>query len=387
MSDFQKEFVKSRLAKLPPEAPPLLDDADDTAAPHHDDDSSSASSASSTGTVVPSPGKNLFARPSGLSPRQRPSSLSWTDFYARELFLEEDVGDLHIVHHAYITPPTGSGPLFVMHHGAGSSGLSFASCSGEIRKLLPEAGILSVDARYHGSTTVSGAKGHEDEKIEPDFRLETLSRDLLFVIDQTRSQMGWETLPDLVLANGCNLRIGDGRTSEYGQLPLYATEELSVVEFRNRMAHPLSNNPQYHVSTGLCALIAPRRREPRRPIAAVGVEDEFGGYEAILGGMVRGTEQEVSRSQRRKAPAAGWDGPAGQGADDWADAGKVSTPGDPRRGTLHPRRPTQQDGSDPGGLLQAKRPQRARPAAKVYNSKLFKKFSSKAGLMVRQRGP
>lgn len=134
-----------------------------------------------------------------LSSRQRPSSLSWTDFYARELFLEEDVDDLHIVHHAYITPPTGSGPLFVMHHGAGSSGLSFASCAAEIRKLLPEAGILSVDARYHGSTTVSAAKGHEDAKIEPDFRLETLSRDLLFVIDQTQSQMGWEALPDLVL--------------------------------------------------------------------------------------------------------------------------------------------------------------------------------------------
>lgn len=30
-----------------------------------DDDSSSASSASSTGTVVPSPGRNLFARPQG----------------------------------------------------------------------------------------------------------------------------------------------------------------------------------------------------------------------------------------------------------------------------------------------------------------------------------
>lgn len=46
---------------------------------------------------------------------------------------------------------------------------------------------------------MSAAKGHEDAKIEPDFRLETLSRDLLFVIDQTQSQMGWEALPDLVL--------------------------------------------------------------------------------------------------------------------------------------------------------------------------------------------
>jgi len=36
-----------------------------------DDDSSSASSASSTGTIVPSPSRNLFARPQGydISPR------------------------------------------------------------------------------------------------------------------------------------------------------------------------------------------------------------------------------------------------------------------------------------------------------------------------------
>ncbi|KAL1970465.1 hypothetical protein VTN77DRAFT_4109 [Rasamsonia byssochlamydoides] len=203
MSDFQKEFVKARLAKLPPQAPPFFDEADEDAT--HADDSSSASSASSTGTIVPSPSKNLFARPTGLPTRNCPSSLSWTDFYARELFLEEDVGDLHIVHHAYITPPTGSGPLFVMHHGAGSSGLSFAACAGEIRKRLPEAGVLSVDARYHGSTTVSATKRRDqevdgkDEKIEPDFRLETLSRDLVFVINETRSQMGWEALPDLVL--------------------------------------------------------------------------------------------------------------------------------------------------------------------------------------------
>jgi protein phosphatase methylesterase 1 len=88
-----------------------------------------------------------------------------------------------------------------MHHGAGSSGLSFACCAGEIRKRLPDAGILSLDARHHGSTTLSEAKVRdgENEKLEPDFRLETLSRDLLFVVDQTPSKMGWDGLPDLVL--------------------------------------------------------------------------------------------------------------------------------------------------------------------------------------------
>jgi hypothetical protein len=70
MSDFQKAFVRSRLARLPSEAPLILDEAEEEtsnsfAAAHRDDDSSSASSASSVGTIVPSPGRNLFARSRG----------------------------------------------------------------------------------------------------------------------------------------------------------------------------------------------------------------------------------------------------------------------------------------------------------------------------------
>jgi hypothetical protein len=74
MSDFQKAFAKSRLARLAADPPPMLEEDDGeetiegeespsktTTVLHHDDDSSSASSASSTGTIIPSPRKNLFA--------------------------------------------------------------------------------------------------------------------------------------------------------------------------------------------------------------------------------------------------------------------------------------------------------------------------------------
>lgn len=75
MSDLQRSFAKAKLAGLPfePPLPPAQDDerieddefdewkpSTDLA---QDDDSSSASSASSTGTIIPSPSKNLFARP------------------------------------------------------------------------------------------------------------------------------------------------------------------------------------------------------------------------------------------------------------------------------------------------------------------------------------
>jgi len=103
------------------------------------------------------------------------------------------LGPATITHHAYLTSPVGTGPLFVTHHGAGSSGLSFAVLTAEIRKRLPSAGILSLDARGHGYTTVSP----EPEIL--DLSLETLSTDLLSVIDKTKTQMGWQVLPPLVL--------------------------------------------------------------------------------------------------------------------------------------------------------------------------------------------
>ncbi|KAL4929291.1 putative ribosomal protein/carboxylic ester hydrolase (Ppe1) [Aspergillus undulatus] len=190
MSDLQKSFAKSKISKLPPEPPPIPESL-----PEEDGDS-----ASSTDTVTPSPTRQLFARPGDR--RGSSTSLEWTDFFAQELFLPRQINDLDIVHHVYLTPPTVSGPLFVTHHGAGSSGLSFATCAAEIRKIIPSAGILSPDARDHGSTTVARASEDDDAdpaKIQLDLSLDTLNQDLLFVIRETQTRMGWETLPDIVL--------------------------------------------------------------------------------------------------------------------------------------------------------------------------------------------
>ncbi|OGM45566.1 carboxylesterase-mitochondrial 37S ribosomal protein YmS2 [Aspergillus bombycis] len=186
MSELQKSFAKAKLAKLPPEAPPFS-----MHPPRDEDDSESASS---TGTVVPSPSRQLFARSRGSNSTD---TLNWADFFTQELFLVQETDSARITHHVYLTPPTHSGPLFVMHHGAGSSGLSFAACAEEIRKILPKAGILSIDARDHGQTSTSTGTG--DGKVELDLSLETLNRDLVFVVRETQSKMGWASLPDVVL--------------------------------------------------------------------------------------------------------------------------------------------------------------------------------------------
>ena len=79
MSDLQRAFVKAKLAKYPPDIPIFDENEDDAAASAgsrgngtieeeggEEFDSSSTSSASSAGTVVPSPSRNLFAKPNSL---------------------------------------------------------------------------------------------------------------------------------------------------------------------------------------------------------------------------------------------------------------------------------------------------------------------------------
>lgn len=105
----------------------------------------------------------------------------------------EDAASPSLVHHAYLTSPVAQGPLFVMHHGAGSSGLSFAVVGAEIRKRMSTAGVLSLDARGHGSTTTDPADEYSD------LSLPTLADDLCQVILRAKEEMHWAELPSIVL--------------------------------------------------------------------------------------------------------------------------------------------------------------------------------------------
>ncbi|TAQ86523.1 hypothetical protein B7494_g5133 [Chlorociboria aeruginascens] len=200
MSELQRAFAKGKLAGFPV-VPSEFNEADEeeeetdafTGLPIVDDDSSSASSASSTGTIIPSSNNNLFARPQGSPNKRTMDQIPWTTYFERELFLESTTDSLKIVHHAYLTSPVGTAPLFVTHHGAGSSGLSFAVLAAEIRKRLPSAGVLSLDARGHGDTSIS------PEQDILDLNLETLSSDFVSVIDKTKAEMNWKELPPLIL--------------------------------------------------------------------------------------------------------------------------------------------------------------------------------------------
>ena len=140
--------------------------------------------------------------------RTQNSALPWTSFFAQELFFDRRIDNVQIRHHAYLSPPVGSGPLFVTHHGAGSSGLSFATFTTEIQKALPDAGVLSIDARGHGQTTTTAVSSESSDTPNPaplDLTLETLSSDLSFVLQSTLPHLPQQTPPPPIILIGHSL--------------------------------------------------------------------------------------------------------------------------------------------------------------------------------------
>lgn len=211
MSDLQRSFAKSQLSKLPPEPPPIFNEQDEIDQPSTDTcevgpsspngSSSSASSASSTGTIVPSPSRNLFEKPRASNIKSRSAPLPWDDFYSQDLNFPHQTPSETINHHVYLTPPSAKGPLVITHHGAGSSGLSFATFTQELLKLIPNAGVLSIDARGHGLTTITcttqSATGQTTPT--PDLTLATLAADVAFVVDSVVTHLKLPDRPDMIL--------------------------------------------------------------------------------------------------------------------------------------------------------------------------------------------
>lgn len=124
--------------------------------------------------------------------------IPWTNYFAQEYYFENVRPDETVIHHVYVIPPTAKGPLFVLHHGAGSSGLSFALFAAELHKALPNAGVLSFEARGHGETVVQTPDG-QIKGAPHNLSLNLLSSDLADGVKLFQAKLDWPQLPDIVL--------------------------------------------------------------------------------------------------------------------------------------------------------------------------------------------
>jgi protein phosphatase methylesterase 1 len=255
MTDLAKHFAKTKLSTMPPPDPVPEE------TPEYEDDSSSASSMSSTGTVIP-------------TNTQRPATaIHWSDYFAQEFYLEQEhrPGNGRAKFHVYVTPPaTPKAPLLVLHHGAGSSAMSFALMTKEVRRGMGEVGVLAVEARDHGSVVWDG-----DGNVDNDLSVENLSQDLVDMLSLTQAKLGWSALPTIVLIGhslGGAVVTHTANTSLLGQKLLgYAVLDVvegSAMEALQHMQTYLASRPTVFPSLPAAVEWHIRSRTLRNPQSA-----------------------------------------------------------------------------------------------------------------------
>ncbi|KAK4973220.1 Protein phosphatase methylesterase 1 [Elasticomyces elasticus] len=192
MSDLLRSLPNHETPLQPPPRPVMVSSLEEEEEDRRPSSDSSASSTASAITVRP--GSRECALTRSLT------GSHWTDYFAQELYLDYHSDDYDAKYHVYVTPPTDlkKGPLFVCHHGAGASGLSFACFAREVQKMLPGCGVLSLEAREHGSSIMRKV---DITGTNPtlDFSIVALSSDALNMIHLTKTRLEWPVLPPMVL--------------------------------------------------------------------------------------------------------------------------------------------------------------------------------------------
>ncbi|KAI5258609.1 protein phosphatase methylesterase [Aureobasidium subglaciale] len=184
MSDLLRALPSIKNQNNPPIRPPAmpLTTADEGNSSSSD---SSASTNDSIDTLRPSEQNNTLPTPN-----------PWPAYFDQELFFQHDSETQNAKYHVYLTPPKDAtkGPLFICHHGAGATGMSFACFAAAVKKEMPGAGVCSLEAREHGSVVTSPVTNEEIL----DFSIETLVTDALKMIELVKAKQGWKKLPPSV---------------------------------------------------------------------------------------------------------------------------------------------------------------------------------------------
>ncbi|TKX23611.1 protein phosphatase methylesterase [Elsinoe australis] len=230
MSDLLRSLPSIQEKSKPPPRPGPAIITPATQSTHNPSSPDASSSSSDSSTSTTDSIHTLRPTVSHTSPSSHLPPIPWPTFFAQELHLPHQTPTTSALYHAYLTPPRNpkSGPLFICHHGAGSSAMSFAPFASQIAALMPGAGVLSLSAREHGSLVTSPSSN--DEVL--DFSAETLTSDALTTIDLVRQNQGWERLPPSVFVGHSLGGVVATRIAADGALgaSLVGFQVLDVVE-------------------------------------------------------------------------------------------------------------------------------------------------------------
>lgn len=141
---------------------------------------------------VQSPARDSTQSPASYS-THKDTCGAWQEFFEEKLQLSS-VREPGLTYNIYLTRPKNGGVLFLFHHGAGSSGLSFALITAELESLNHEYGYAAFEARGHGRTAYKGS----DNRVT-DYSLKTLCDDVQECMSMLFSRRFPQGQPDLVL--------------------------------------------------------------------------------------------------------------------------------------------------------------------------------------------
>lgn len=135
------------------------------------------------------------------------SSSEWRKYFETQLVVSTSSTRTHVSgqHHVYLTPPSDlkKGPLFICLHGAGSSGMSFGRFAKAVKTTAPEAGVLAIDFRGHGSLVAAPSATAPSintvTATTTDYSLDALTADIRDILDALLSHLSWPSLPPSVL--------------------------------------------------------------------------------------------------------------------------------------------------------------------------------------------
>jgi protein phosphatase methylesterase 1 len=183
--------LKARLARLPP----IPAFSEDTAQDVSDASTETESSTASVQTIVPVEESRYLHCVGILTVTSQTEPSSWTMYFENNIQVPSSK-DASIVFNVYYSSPSApNAPVYVFHHGAGSSALSFALVAAHLISSI-QCGVIAFDVRYHGASTV-------DDVREWDLSLETLSHDEADVVKGVATKESWgsqsEGWPDLIL--------------------------------------------------------------------------------------------------------------------------------------------------------------------------------------------
>ncbi|KAF9918851.1 hypothetical protein BX616_005026 [Lobosporangium transversale] len=162
------EMLRNMYKSRPPPLPPHFGDDDDESS-----DDILHNSFSSLTAVHPF----KMNRSANYSLSDRYAPLAWNEYFENKRYLTvpgDRAEEAEITFNIYETHGNSGAPVFVMHHGAGLSALSFALTAKEIKNIVnKDASVLSFDCRGHGETMSS-----DDNNLS----LDRLAKDLKNVI-------------------------------------------------------------------------------------------------------------------------------------------------------------------------------------------------------------